>query len=81
MAPNGLRAQASKADFAARAVGSALEARATVGTGLPLRNLAPKSRCKGERCIENQREYRSLAPDWIAPWVGASPILIPGPPA
>ena len=35
--------------------------------GLALRNLAPKSRPIGERCIGSHREYRRLALDWSSP--------------
>ena len=38
-----------------------------VGTGLTLRNIAPKSRSIGERCIrENRIKYRSLTRNWPA---------------
>jgi hypothetical protein len=37
------------------------------GTGLALRNLAPKSSSIGERSIGNHRKYRCLAQNWPAP--------------
>jgi hypothetical protein len=40
---------------------------AAAGTGLAVRNLAPKSRSVGECYIGNHRKCRCLARDWLAP--------------